>query len=476
MVFIDSSAVNVVLPVIQADLHATSVDLQWIVIGYTLFLSSLMLAGGSLGDHYGRRRVFVLGVILFAASSMLCGIAPDARMLVVARCLQGVGSAMLTPGSLAIIGATFDERERGAAIGTWSSVTAVMATIGPGLGGWLAEHASWRWIFYINVPLAIAVVIISLRAVPESKDREVVHHVDWLGAALCTLGLGGIVYGLIFTAPVYIVAGTLLLALFVFVEARAPVPLVPLSLFGSKTFSGVNLLTLLQYAALGGALFFLPFEMIQIDGYSPTAAGFSFLPFIALIFALSRAAGDRVSVIGARPLLIAGPLVTAVGFVLLAFAAGRVNYWTAYLPAITVLGIGMAAVVAPLTTTVMGAVDPDRMGTASGINNAVSRVAGMLAIAVLGLLVSSVFSANLDRNLLALHLPQNVYSSVMSDRLALAATAVPRGVGNLAPHIRSAIVDAYIAAFRVTMLACAGLSIAGALVSALTIDPLRRSS
>src|SRR5690349_22201453 len=211
MVFIDGTAVNVVLPVLQSDLHADAVQLQWVVVGYTLFLSALMLAGGSLGDHFGRRRIFVIGTLVFTAASIACGLAPNAIALIVARCIQGVGSAMLTPGSLALIGANFDERSRGKAIGTWSSVTAVMAALGPGLGGFLAQHVSWRSIFFINVPLAIGVVIIALRAVPESRDRERVHHLDWLGAIACTAGLGLIAYGLTFASMPWTIAGVILL-------------------------------------------------------------------------------------------------------------------------------------------------------------------------------------------------------------------------------------------------------------------------
>ena len=472
MVFIDSSVVNVVLPVLQADLHANAIELQWIVVGYTLFLSSLMLVGGSLGDHYGRRRIFVAGVILFAAASMLCGIAPNATLLIIARCVQGVGSAMLTPGSLALIGATFDDSQRGKAIGTWSSVTAVMAALGPGLGGYLAQHASWRWIFYINVPIAIAVVIVALRGVPESKDKERVHVVDWLGAAACTAGLGAVVYGLTFSEPVWIVAGILALVAFVAIEARSPAPLVPLSLFASKTFSGVNALTLFLYGALGGALFFLPFEMIQIDGYSPTAAGFSFLPFVMFIFLLSPITGGLVHKIGARLPLVIGPLLTACGFVVLALSAGRGSYWTAYLPAIVMMGIGMATAVAPLTTVVMESVDADRMGAASGVNNAISRVAGMLAIAGLGLLIVNVFSAHLEQSLSALALPNGVHDAVFAGRYALAATAAPAGVDpSVQTAVHRAVIGAFQSAFRATMFASAGLAGVGAVIAGLTIDP-----
>jgi MFS family permease len=379
---------------------------------------------------------------------------------------------MLTPGSLALIGATFDDSQRGKAIGTWSSVTAMMAALGPGLGGYLAQHASWRWIFFINVPIAIAVVVVALRGVPESKDRERVHVVDWPGAAACTAGLGAIVYGLTFSAPIWIVAGLLALGAFVAIEARSPAPLVPLSLFGSRTFSGVNALTLFLYGALAGALFFLPFEMIQIDGYSPTAAGFAFLPFVMFIFVLSPITGGLVRTVGARLPLVVGPLLTAGGFIVLALSAGRGSYWSAYLPAIVMMGVGMATAVAPLTTAVMESVDADRMGAASGVNNAISRVAGMLAIAGLGLLMLNVFSTHLDQNMMALRIPDNIRSAVFANRYALAETTAPAGVDSvMTVVVRMAVVPAFQSAFRETMFACAGLAALGALIAGLTIDP-----
>jgi EmrB/QacA subfamily drug resistance transporter len=471
MVFIDSSVVNVVLPVLQADLHATSVELQWIVVGYTLFLSSLMLVGGSLGDHYGRRRMFLWGVVVFTVSSMACGLAPNPAVLIVARCVQGVGSALLTPGSLALIGATFAQKDRGKAIGTWSSVTAVMAALGPGVGGWLAEHWSWRWIFFINFPIAIGVLAAGMYGVPESKDSERVHHVDWLGAGACTAGLGGIVYGLTFSSAIWIAAGVIALLGFVVIEARSPAPVVPLRLFAVRTFSGVNALTLLLYGALAGALFFLPFEMIQIDGFSPTAAGFSFLPFVGLMFALSRASGTLASRIGARLQLAVGPLITGAGFVLLAFGAGRGDYWTAYFPAIVVIGVGMAAAVAPLTTTVMESVSADRMGTASGVNNAISRVAGMVAIAGMSVSMLRLFAPGLEHALQALDLPAATIARVLAGSTSLAATAAPP---DASPAVRdmvhAAVVAAYLGAFRATMFVCALLAAAGSLVAALTIE------
>lgn len=472
MVFIDGTAVNVILPVLQSDLGATAVQLQWVVVGYTLFLSSLMLVGGSLGDHYGRVRMFIAGTIVFTLASIGCGLAPNAAALVFARCVQGVGSALLTPGSLALIGANFDERQRGQAIGTWSSFTAVMAALGPGLGGWLAQHASWRWVFFINVPLAVLVVIVALRCVPESNDRERVHHVDWLGAAACTVGLGALVYGLTFSSTEWVIVGLAALIGFVWIESRSPAPLVPLELFKSKDFSGVNALTLLLYGGLSGAMFFLPFEMIQIDGYSPTAAGFTFLPFIVLMFFLSPVAGGLMRTVGARLLLVIGPLVTGAGFVFIGLAGGHANFVTGYLPAILTIGLGMSITVAPLTTTAMETVSSERMGTASGVNNAVSRVAGMIAIAAIGALVLTTFSTRLGRELVSGGVSPGVAAAVMRDTSALAQTTAPPGAAvGTQVHIRDAVRSAYLDAFRLAMDLCAGLTAAGALIAALTISP-----
>jgi EmrB/QacA subfamily drug resistance transporter len=380
------------LPVLKRDLGATVADVQWVVEAYALFLSSLILAGGSLGDVLGRRRVFVAGVVVFAVSSAFCGLAASPPQLVVARAVQGVGGALLTPGSLALIGASFGDKERGKAIGTWSAFTAVTSAIGPLAGGWLAQHASWRWVFFLNVPLAAAVVVICVLRVPETRGSET--HLDAPGAALATLALGAIVYGLIRSGETglanarVIVAealGVLLLAAFVIVEARSRGPMLPLSLFRSRTFTGANVLTFLLYAALGGLLFYLPFALLQGHGYTPTEAGAALLPFVVLLFAGSRAAGAVVDRYGARVPLVAGPLVAAGGFALFALPGADGSYVTTFLPAVIVLGLGMALTVAPLTTAVMGAVGQERAGVASGVNNAVARAAGLIAIAALGL-------------------------------------------------------------------------------------------
>ncbi len=426
MVFIDGTAVNVALPALQKALNATGTDVQWVVEAYTLFLAALLLVGGSLGDLYGRRKVFLVGVALFAGASAWCGFATDIRMLIVARGFQGVGGALLVPGSLALISSSFAVEERGRAIGTWSGFTTIMMAVGPVLGGWLIEHLSWRWVFFINLPFALLVVLISLAKVPESRDEKMVQRLDGWGAVLATAGLCGITFALIEAgrperALIAGVVGVAALVGFFVAESRSEAPMLPLDLFRSRTFSGANLMTLFLYGALNGTLFFLPLDLIQVQHYSATEAGAALLPLILLVFLLSRWSGGLIVKYGARLPLIVGPLIAGIGFGLLTRGGVSGEYRSTVFPAVMVLGLGLAVSVAPLTTTVMSSIDQNRAGVASGINNAVSRVAGLLAIAVMGLVFATTFNGRLARGLDDLKGPAAERESVEAQRTKLAA-------------------------------------------------------
>ncbi len=483
MAFIDGTAVNVALPALQKDLGATVADVQWVVEIYALFLSALLLVGGSLGDRFGRRRVFLLGIAGFAAASAGCGLAPGTGALIAARAVQGIAAALMVPGSLALLSSAFDPARRGRAIGTWSGYGSIMAAVGPLMGGWLIDHASWRWVFFLNLPLAVAVIAISLRYVPESRDDQATGRIDLAGALLATLGLGGVTFGLIQSSSLgwgdrlvlgSLLAGAAALAGFLGVEARSSTPMMPLSLFRERTFTGANLLTLWLYAALAGALFFLPFDLIQVRGYSATAAGAALLPFVLLMFTLSRWSGGLVDRYGARLPLIVGPAIAAAGFVLFAVPGLGGSYWTAFFPAVVVLGLGMAISVAPLTTTVMGAVEERHAGIASGINNAVSRCAGLLAIAVLGILMLGLFSRGLDRRLSRSDLPPAARTAMAAQRQRLAAVEIPAGlIGPARTRGRSAVDGAFLDGFRGVMLTAAGLALLASLSAAWLISPRR---
>ncbi|MEO5953774.1 MAG: MFS transporter [Chloroflexia bacterium] len=472
MAFIDGTVVNIALPVLQRELGATVVDTQWVVEAYILFLGSLILVGGSLGDRLGRRRIYTLGIIIFALSSVWCGLAGSPGMLILARAFQGIGGALLVPGSLAIINAIFPQEQHGKAIGTWSGATSITTVLGPLLGGWFVENLSWRWVFFINVPLALIVLYIAFTRVPETRSDNVKGHLDWFGALLATLGLGGLVYGLIesgnlgWGSPIVLIAvigGAAALAAFVVVESRAESPIMPLTLFRSRTFSGANLLTFLLYGALSGALFFLPFNLIQVQNYGPTAAGAATLPFSILLATLSRWSGGLIDRYGAKLPLVLGPLISGVGFALYALPGTHADYWTGFFPAILVLGLGMSITVAPLTTAVMGAVDVSRSGSASGINNAVSRVAGLIAIAVLGIIMLSSFNSNLNNKLPALNLPAPALQQVNSERIKLAAIEPPDTLDATQKQALSNTIDeSFVDGFRLVMIIAAVLAWASA--------------
>ncbi|HXO99574.1 MAG TPA: MFS transporter [Luteibacter sp.] len=470
MAFVDGTIVNVALPAIQDALDATTADAQWVMEAYALLLSALLLVGGVLGDHFGRRRVFVIGSIVFTLASLVCAVSPNIATLIGGRAIQGFGAALLVPGSLALISSAFPKERRGAAIGTWSAFSGITAAAGPVIGGYLVEYVSWHWAFLINLPLGIALVAICQWRVPESRGAASTSRLDATGAVLATVGLAGVVYALI-EAPmrgwtsidVLIAAcvGVAALVAFVAVERKVVAPMLPLHLFRNRDFSAANALTLLLYAALGGSLFFVPLNLIQVQGYGATGAGASLLPLIGIMFALSRWTGQLVDRVGARLPLVIGPLITAAGFVLYAVPGVGGSYWTTFFPASCVLGLGMSIVVAPLTTTVMNALDPSLAGTASGVNNAISRAAGLLAIAVFGVVLTHVFDGTLNSQLVALKLDEGSIREIMAQKAKLAGIMVAdRGA-------RHAIGESFVAGFRAVMLVSAGLAVLSSLVAAI---------
>lgn len=473
MTFIDGTVVNVALPALQRELGATITDVQWVVEAYALFLGALLLIGGSLGDQFGRKRIFLIGVFWFTAASAWCGVASSPRFLIIGRALQGIGAALLVPGSLAIISATFDGAERGRAIGTWSGFSAITTAIGPVVGGWLIDHVSWRSAFFINVPLAAIVIVLSLRYMQESRDPSRTGRIDWLGGMLAVIALAGIVLGLLEWPPLgpshpiviaSLVIGFVCLALLIVAEEREKSPMMPLSLFASRPFALANLLTLLLYGALGIVMFLVPLLLIQVLHYSATEAGAAFLPFPIIMFALSRWSGGLVARIGPRLPLTIGPAVAAIGLALFARIGTSGSYWTGLFPAVTVLGLGMAITVAPLTTTVMTAVASDHAGTASGINNTVARVAGLLAIAVFGVVLTRSFEAKMQPMLAQSWITPGVKSQVEAQMSKLAGARIDSV--SLDPMRRSAIQGAinesFLSGFRLVVIEAAVLALMAA--------------
>jgi EmrB/QacA subfamily drug resistance transporter len=480
MSLLDESVVNVALPAIESSLHTTLPAMQWILNAYTLCISALLLLGGAAADQFGRRKIFLIGITIFAVASVGCGLAPQISVLILARAIQGVGAALLIPCSLALIGAAYDEKERGAAIGIWSGASAVAAGAGPLLGGWLVDHASWRMIFLINPLIAAPTLWIAIRYVTESRDLDERESLDWKGGVLAFGALGALVYGLIaashggWTQIMVLAAlcgGTALLVVFIRTERSSPAPMVPLELFRSRNFVGINLLTLLLYGALDGALFFLPFLLIQAHGYSATAAGAVYLPFTLILGLLSRWSGGLADRFGTRGPLILGSAVAGAGFALLGIVAGATEYWIFLLPML-VLGLGMAIIVAPLTTAIVNGVAERQIGTASGINNAVASIASLLFVAILGTIALGAFGRSLDRHLVATNATTEIRAVVATSRDALESPAMSADMSTQDKDTtHRVILRAYVETIRLIMLIAAVLTWCGTLAAAMTVGP-----
>jgi len=484
VVFLDATVINVALPALGDDLDAGLAGQQWVVEAYLLTMVSLLLVGGSLGDQFGRRRMFVAGLLGFGATSVLCAAAPSDEFLVGARALQGIAGALLVPGSLAIVAATFEGAERGKAIGTWTAWTGIATVLGPAGGGALIGLLSWRAIFWVNLPLIAVTAALTLQAVEESRDPDAFRGIDWAGIGLSAAGLGGPVFALIeqpthgWSDPlvwVPLIGGLVCFALFLLYEARTRHPMLDLGLFRIRNFAVANLTTLAAYAGLIGGFFFVSLFLQQVVGYSPLEAGLATTPISILLFVLSPRFGRLASGTGPRLPMTAGPIVGGVGLLLTLRVGSDANYLTEVLPAVLVFGLGLAATVAPLTATVLDSVEERRVGIASGINNGVSRVAGLLAIAVLGAVISAHFGATLDDNLGAAPI------GVAGERTVSDAKAQPLTVPGTdklpspeAERIQVASAAASTSAFHLGALIAAVLMILGGIASGIGIEDPRR--
>ena len=480
VVFLDATVVNVALPSISEDLNAGLSGQQWVVEAYSLSLVALLLVGGSLGDQFGRRRIYVIGLAGFGVTSALCAIAPNTGMLIGARALQGVAGALLVPGSLAIVAATFEGAARGKAVGTWTAWTGIATVLGPAGGGALIEVLSWRAIFWVNLPLIAATIALTLHSVRESRDPDAFRGIDWTGIALSAVGLGGPVFALIeqpshgWADPlvwVPMVAGVLCFGLFILREARARHPMLDLALFRIRNFWVTNLTTLSTYAGLIGGLFFVGLFLQQVAGYSPLRAGLATTPISLVMFFLSPRFGKIASGVGPRMPMSVGPIVGGIGLILLLRVGSDPNYLVDVLPALIVFGFGLSATVAPLTATVLDSVDERHVGIASGVNNGVSRVAGLLAIAVLGAVISASFGTMIESNLGPE--PLTAAGSAAVSEAKEQPLGVPK-TGELpaaeAERVHSASVDASTSAFHLGILIAGILMIVGGVVSALWIE------
>jgi len=500
MAFIDSTALNVVLPSLQKSLQANAPELFWILNAYLLMLAALILVGGSLGDRLGRKRVFMTGIFVFICASAACGLAPGTGTLIAFRVIQGIGGALMIPGSLSLLSSSIDDKERGKAIGTWSAITTIVTIGGPVVGGALADAGLWRYIFFINVPIGIITLWMLWRRVEESKEAEAGHapktggrgrpggrDLDLPGVLAIALGLAALTFGFLrmpaagfshWTVSGSLSLGVLLLFIFIVIEGKSPHPMMPLRLFANPVFAGVNLLTFFLYAGLSSAMLFLSLDLVQAQGYSQLESGLTFLPFTLLMISVARPAGALADKWGPRPFLIAGPALAGCGMVLLSFVGltkGPASYWTSFLPGVLVLGLGMSFTVAPLTTTVMNAVSDQYSGVASGINNALTRVANVFANAIFGALAVLFFNQALHQRLDRVPMQPETRRMVMAQATDLGNAHVPAGLsGNVA--IAAAYRSGFIMVYRQIMRLSACLAFTGAVMGWLFVRPRPGSS
>ncbi len=479
MAFLDSTVVNIAIPQIQSSLHATLSDIEWVINAYALLLSALILISGSLGDKFGRKRIFTYGIILFSLSSFLCGISHSILQLIAFRSLQGIGAAMMIPGSLSIINTSFEEKVRGSVIGLWSGFAGGVAALGPFLGGYLVQTFGWPSIFFINLPLGLLALFITLRFVPETKNHEQ-HSIDYLGTISIFLGLLGITYALI-TGPTSgwqnatvltsFIGGIVLLISFVIIELKVKYPLIPLEIFKSRIVTGANLATFFLYFALGGVIFFLVLNLQQVQHLPPLLAGIGLLPAILLITFLSGPAGSLADKIGPRIPMIVGPILVGIGMISFVFAGTHANYFVSFLPGLVLFGLGMSLVIAPLTKSAL-AVDTRFSGSASGVNNAVARVAGLMAVALLGAVMLSLFGQRLQQTLATSSLTTQQKQQILVQKNQLGAVTIPASFPENAKEIaKKSVGNSFVYSFRWTIGVTACLAFLSTLISFIFIRP-----
>ena len=446
------------MPELQREFNATAVEIQWVVEAYLLFLSALILVGGSIGDHFGRKIVFQIGTVIFILASVGCGLSQNLLQMTIFRSLQGVGGALLTPGSLAIINSVFPKNERGKAIGTWSAFSSITTAFGPVLGGWLSDNLSWRWVFFINIPLGLLTIFFTRRFVPTQCHETGREPIDLPGVVVSTAGIASIIFGLIEGNYFIMMIGVALMAVFLIMEAHTKNPLVPLSFFKSRIFSTVNMSTFLLYGALSIVFYFLPFNLIQVQGFSATQAGAANLPFVFIIFLFSRWSGGLYDKVGARLPIAVGSVIAGLGFLALGYMPGlNASYWKDFLPGLILFGLGMSLCIAPLTTAVLGAVPDKFSGLASGVNNAVTRLAGLVGIAIMTSMIVMWFHHYLEMALINMPIDASLKQELLGRSQDLA------GLQGQSTEVDGIIRVAYLESFRSVMISAALLSFSSSL-------------